>query len=57
MFSFSQGAELQSALVFEEIGRRLQDLGLEVVKKVNAVFEWHITKGGKTVAKWSKLYP
>ncbi|KAF6356977.1 hydroxysteroid 17-beta dehydrogenase 4 [Rhinolophus ferrumequinum] len=49
----SEGAELQSALVFEEIGRRLQDLGLEVVKKVNAVFEWHITKGGKAVAKWT----
>lgn len=49
----SVGGELQSALVFEEIGRRLKDVGREVVKKVNAVFEWHITKGGATAAKWT----
>jgi 3-hydroxyacyl-CoA dehydrogenase/3a,7a,12a-trihydroxy-5b-cholest-24-enoyl-CoA hydratase len=42
--------------VFEEIGRRLKDVGGEVVKKVNAVFEWHITKGGNTAAKWSKSH-
>lgn len=52
--SFGQGEELQSALVFGEIGRRLKDVGREVVKKVNAVFEWHITKGGNAAAKWSK---
>ncbi|EGW08657.1 Peroxisomal multifunctional enzyme type 2 [Cricetulus griseus] len=45
--------ELQSALVFGEIGRRLKDIGHEVVKKVNAVFEWHITKGGNIAAKWT----
>lgn len=49
----SEGGELQSTLVFEEIGRRLKDVGREVVKKVNAVFEWHITKGGDTEAKWT----
>ncbi|XP_072813997.1 peroxisomal multifunctional enzyme type 2 isoform X3 [Vicugna pacos] len=49
----SEGGELQSTLVFEEIGRRLQGIGQEVVKKVNAVFEWHITKGGNTAAKWT----
>ncbi|KAL6043134.1 hypothetical protein STEG23_019315, partial [Scotinomys teguina] len=49
----SKGGELQSALVFGEIGRRLKDVGREVVKKVNAVFEWHITKGGNTAAKWT----
>ncbi|KAM5299301.1 peroxisomal multifunctional enzyme type 2 isoform 1-T1 [Ctenodactylus gundi] len=49
----SEGGELQSMLVFEEIGRRLKDVGPEVVKKVNAVFEWHITKGGNTAAKWT----
>lgn len=52
--SFCQGGELQSALVFGEISRRLKDVGHEVVKKVNAVFEWHITKGGNIAAKWSK---
>ncbi|XP_040851670.1 peroxisomal multifunctional enzyme type 2 isoform X1 [Ochotona curzoniae] len=49
----SAGGELQSTLVFEEIGRRLKDVGREVVKKVNAVFEWHITKGGDTTATWT----
>uniref|UniRef100_G1MB69 Peroxisomal multifunctional enzyme type 2 n=1 Tax=Ailuropoda melanoleuca TaxID=9646 RepID=G1MB69_AILME len=49
----SEGGELQSTLVFEEIGRRLEDIGHEVAKKVNAVFEWHITKGGHTAAKWT----
>ncbi|KAM9253812.1 peroxisomal multifunctional enzyme type 2 isoform 1-T1 [Dugong dugon] len=49
----SEGGELQSTLVFEEISRRLKDVGHEVVKKVKAVFEWHITKGGNVAAKWT----
>ncbi|XP_060233266.1 peroxisomal multifunctional enzyme type 2 isoform X1 [Meriones unguiculatus] len=49
----SEGGELQSALVFGEISHRLKDIGREVVKKVNAVFEWHITKGGNVAAKWT----
>lgn len=49
----SEGGELQSALVFGEIGHRLKNVGHEVVKKVNAVFEWHITKGGTVAAKWT----
>lgn len=49
----SEGGTLQSALVFGEIGRRLKDVGREVVKKVNAVFEWHITKNGSIAAKWT----
>nr|XP_054366587.1 peroxisomal multifunctional enzyme type 2 [Mirounga angustirostris] len=49
----SEGGKLQSTLVFEEIGRRLKDIGHEVAEKVNAVFEWHITKGGRTAAKWT----
>ncbi|XP_005376607.1 PREDICTED: peroxisomal multifunctional enzyme type 2 [Chinchilla lanigera] len=48
-----EGGELQSTLVFEEINRRLKDIGQEVVKKVNAVFEWHIMKGGNTAAQWT----
>ncbi|KAF7658463.1 hypothetical protein LDENG_00012700, partial [Lucifuga dentata] len=44
---------LQSELVFAEIGRRIKDLGSELVKKVNAVFGWEITKDGKTVAQWT----
>ncbi|KAI5094952.1 peroxisomal multifunctional enzyme type 2 [Silurus meridionalis] len=44
---------LQSDLVFAEIGRRIKDLGVELVKKVNAIFGWEITKGGKTAAQWT----
>ncbi|XP_026855608.2 peroxisomal multifunctional enzyme type 2 [Electrophorus electricus] len=44
---------LQSDLVFAEIGRRIKDLGGELVKKVNAIFGWEITKGGKTAAQWT----
>uniref|UniRef100_A0A6Q2YUS5 Hydroxysteroid (17-beta) dehydrogenase 4 n=1 Tax=Esox lucius TaxID=8010 RepID=A0A6Q2YUS5_ESOLU len=44
---------LKSELVFAEIGRRIKDLGAEMVKKVNAVFGWEITKGGNTVAQWT----
>lgn len=49
----SEGEDLSSTLVFEKIGLRLKDVGHKVVKEVNAVFEWHITKGGSTVAKWT----
>ncbi|XP_061527960.1 peroxisomal multifunctional enzyme type 2 isoform X1 [Phycodurus eques] len=45
--------DLQSELVFAEIGRRIQDSGGELVKKVNAVFGWEITKDGKNVAEWT----
>lgn len=48
-----QGGGLQSELVFAEIGRRIKDLGSELVKKVNAVFGWEITKDGKNVAQWT----
>lgn len=49
-----QGGGLQSELVFAEIGRRIKDVGSELVKKVNAVFGWEITKDGKKAAQWSK---
>ncbi|KAI5929074.1 Peroxisomal multifunctional enzyme type 2 [Manis javanica] len=49
----SEGGELQSTLIFEEIGRRLKTVGHEMVKKVSGVFEWHITKGGNIGAKWT----
>ncbi|KAL0979807.1 hypothetical protein UPYG_G00190000 [Umbra pygmaea] len=44
---------LKSELVFAEIGRRIKDIGTELVKKVNAVFGWEITEGGRTVAQWT----
>ncbi|NWH63168.1 DHB4 enzyme, partial [Geococcyx californianus] len=46
-------AGLQSDLVFEEIGRRIKEIGNELVKKVNAVFQWDITKDGKTAVQWT----
>ncbi|XP_074137625.1 peroxisomal multifunctional enzyme type 2 [Sminthopsis crassicaudata] len=49
----SKDGVLQSTLVFEEIGRRIKDLGKDLVKKVNAVFEWNITKQGQTAAQWT----
>lgn len=52
--TFVQGGGLQSELVFTEIGRRITDAGSELVKKVNAVFGWEITKDGKNAAEWSK---
>ncbi|XP_070820743.1 peroxisomal multifunctional enzyme type 2 [Chaetodon trifascialis] len=51
--SLTQGDGLQSDLVFAEIGRRVKDTGSELVKKVNAVFGWEITKDGKTAAQWT----
>uniref|UniRef100_H3A2L9 Peroxisomal multifunctional enzyme type 2 n=1 Tax=Latimeria chalumnae TaxID=7897 RepID=H3A2L9_LATCH len=44
---------LQSDLVFAEIGRRIKDVGKEMVKKVNAVFQWDIKKDGKTRVQWT----
>ncbi|XP_028604434.2 peroxisomal multifunctional enzyme type 2 [Podarcis muralis] len=44
---------LKSDLVFGEIGRRIKELGSELVKKVNAIFQWNITKDGKTAVQWT----
>uniref|UniRef100_A0A9J8A0A2 Peroxisomal multifunctional enzyme type 2 n=2 Tax=Cyprinus carpio TaxID=7962 RepID=A0A9J8A0A2_CYPCA len=44
-----QTGGLQSDLVFAEIGRRIRDAGQELVKKVNAVFGWEISRDGRTV--------
>ncbi|KAK5932314.1 hypothetical protein CgunFtcFv8_004031 [Champsocephalus gunnari] len=48
-----QAGGLHSELVFAEIGRRIKDTGSELVKKVNAVFGWEITKDGKIAAQWT----
>lgn len=45
--------ELQSDLVFAEISRRIQDVGREMVKKVNAIFQWDITQEGKIARQWT----
>ncbi|XP_034026517.1 peroxisomal multifunctional enzyme type 2 [Thalassophryne amazonica] len=51
--NITDGAGLQSELVFAEIGCRIKQSGSELVKKVKAVFSWEITKNGKTAAQWT----
>ncbi|XP_015744191.1 SCP2 sterol-binding domain-containing protein 1 [Python bivittatus] len=51
--SSPKGTGLQSDLIFEEIGRRIKGVGSQLVKKVNAVFQWDIMNGGKIVAQWT----
>uniref|UniRef100_A0A8C6UMC0 Hydroxysteroid (17-beta) dehydrogenase 4 n=1 Tax=Neogobius melanostomus TaxID=47308 RepID=A0A8C6UMC0_9GOBI len=51
--SLLQTGGLQSELVFAEIGRRIKDMGAELVRKVNAVFGWEITKDGQSAAQWT----
>ncbi|XP_042344065.1 peroxisomal multifunctional enzyme type 2 [Plectropomus leopardus] len=51
--NLTQGGDLRSDLVFAEIGRRIKDVGSELVKKVNAVFSWEIVNDGKSAAQWT----
>ncbi|XP_077455960.1 peroxisomal multifunctional enzyme type 2 isoform X2 [Stigmatopora argus] len=46
-------AALESELLFTEISRRIRDSGGDLVKKVNAIFGWEITKDGETVGEWT----
>ncbi|KAM8960781.1 peroxisomal multifunctional enzyme type 2 [Pelodytes ibericus] len=48
-----QGSGLQSDIVFEEISRRVKDIGDQLVKKVNAIFQWDITKDGDVASQWT----
>uniref|UniRef100_F7E6V5 SCP2 sterol binding domain containing 1 n=2 Tax=Ornithorhynchus anatinus TaxID=9258 RepID=F7E6V5_ORNAN len=48
-----QGTGLQCDLVFEEMGRRIQEAGGQLVGKVNAIFQLDITDGGKTAVQWT----
>ncbi|XP_062985779.1 SCP2 sterol-binding domain-containing protein 1 [Elgaria multicarinata webbii] len=49
----AKATELQSDLIFQEIGCRVKEVGSQLVKKVNAIFQWDIMNGGKTVAQWT----
>ncbi|KAG6936647.1 SCP2 sterol binding domain containing 1 [Chelydra serpentina] len=44
---------LQSDPIFEEIGHRIKEMGSQLVKKVNAIFQWDITRDGKMVVQWT----
>ncbi|XP_072490653.1 SCP2 sterol-binding domain-containing protein 1 [Notamacropus eugenii] len=48
-----QVTELRSNLVFEEISRRVKEVGSQLVKKVNAIFQLDITKDGKIIVQWT----
>ncbi|KAM8885451.1 peroxisomal multifunctional enzyme type 2 isoform 1-T1 [Spinachia spinachia] len=52
-FGLVQHGALQSELVFAEIGSRIKESGSELVKKVNAVFAWVITKDSQSAAEWT----
>ena len=43
---------LKSEALFKEIGKRISDHP-ELVTKVKGIFEWNITKGGKTAGQWT----
>lgn len=49
----AEAPDLKSDVVFKEIIRRIKGLGEEMVAKVNAIFQWDITKDGKTMAQWT----
>ncbi|XP_054840844.1 SCP2 sterol-binding domain-containing protein 1 [Eublepharis macularius] len=44
---------LQSEMVFEEIGRRIREVGIQLVKNVSAIFQWDIMSGELMVAQWT----
>uniref|UniRef100_A0A803SZ17 SCP2 sterol binding domain containing 1 n=2 Tax=Anolis carolinensis TaxID=28377 RepID=A0A803SZ17_ANOCA len=44
---------LQSDLIFEELGRRIKEVGSQLVKKMNAVFQWDIVCGETIMAQWT----
>ncbi|XP_078227592.1 SCP2 sterol-binding domain-containing protein 1 isoform X1 [Callithrix jacchus] len=46
-------SELQSFQVCEDIRLHIKEVGAPLVKKVNAIFQLDITKGGKTVLQWT----
>ncbi|XP_004472426.1 SCP2 sterol-binding domain-containing protein 1 [Dasypus novemcinctus] len=46
-------SEFQSSLVFEDISRHIKEVGAQLVKKVNAIFQLDITKDGKMILQWT----
>ena len=42
---------LKSEALFTEIGKRVADHP-DLVKKIKGIFEWNVTKGGKTTGQW-----
>ncbi|XP_045688575.1 SCP2 sterol-binding domain-containing protein 1 [Phyllostomus hastatus] len=46
-------SEFQSFQVFEDIRYYVKEVGAQLVKKVNAIFQLDITKDGKIVLQWT----
>lgn len=46
-------SESQSFLVFEDISHHIKEVGAQLVKKVNAIFQLDITKDGKIILQWT----
>ncbi|XP_037666825.1 SCP2 sterol-binding domain-containing protein 1 [Choloepus didactylus] len=46
-------SEFQSSPVFEDISRHIKEMGAQLVKKVNAIFQLDITKDGKMILQWT----
>ncbi|XP_041372254.1 peroxisomal multifunctional enzyme type 2-like isoform X4 [Gigantopelta aegis] len=44
--------DLQSTSIFEEMARRIKS-SPGLAAKINAIFQWNITKGGNQVAQWT----
>ncbi|XP_008061420.1 SCP2 sterol-binding domain-containing protein 1 [Carlito syrichta] len=43
----------QSSPVFEDIRHHIREVGAQLVKKVNAIFQLDITQDGKTALQWT----
>lgn len=43
---------LKSEVLFNEIRKRVSDHP-DLVKKIKGIFEWNVTKGGKTAGQWT----
>ncbi|XP_047392940.1 SCP2 sterol-binding domain-containing protein 1 [Sciurus carolinensis] len=46
-------SEFQSLPVFEDISHHIKEVGGQLVKKVNAIFQLDITKDGKIILQWT----
>ncbi|XP_019508647.1 PREDICTED: SCP2 sterol-binding domain-containing protein 1 [Hipposideros armiger] len=46
-------SEFQSFPVFEDISHHIKEMGAQLVKKVNAIFQLDITKDGKIILQWT----
>ncbi|KAM4841607.1 SCP2 sterol-binding domain-containing protein 1 [Thomomys bottae] len=46
-------SESQSFLVFEDVSHHIKEMGPQLVKKVNAIFQLDITRDGKIILQWT----